>query len=242
MVPSDIDFPDARTAPGDLDLVAVSAVDLNGLPLVPTNPDSPIALTFYGSNYDPEVLLNAYRRGLFPMPLEIEGEPVAIGWWSPATRAVFDPDNIRITRSLKQSLKKYRVTFDTAFEQVVRSCGDPSRPQGWINEDIIGAFVNLHRLGHAHSVEVWDKKDRLVGGLYGVEFGGVFAGESMFHASRDASKVALVYLAQRLNDGTGRIIDTQWMTDHLRSLGARDMPRADYINLIATKMDIQPKL
>ena len=239
---SDIDFPDARTAPDDLDLVAVSAIDLHGNILVPTKPDSPVKMSFYGSSYDPEVLLTAYRRGLFPMPLEIDGDPVAIGWWSPATRAVFDPDNIRITRSLQQSLKKYRVTFDTAFEQVVRSCGDPSRPQGWINEDIVRAYVNMHELGHAHSVEVWDKKDRLVGGLYGVEFGGVFAGESMFHTSRDASKVALVHLANRLNDGAGRIIDTQWMTDHLRSLGARELSRTDYINLIATKMDITPTL
>ena len=237
-----IDFPDARTFPDDLDLVAVSAMDLDGHHVVALDSDSQIWLTFYGSTYDPIVLLNAYGRGLFPMPLEIDGNPVAIGWWSPARRAIFYPDQIRVTRSLQQSLKKYRVTFDTAFEQVMRSCGDPSRPQGWITEDVVDAYVAMHQLGHAHSVEVWDKKDNLVGGLYGVEFGGVFAGESMFHSARDASKVALVHLANRLNDGSGRIIDSQWMTEHLQSLGAREISRPDYIELIATLHHITPIL
>ena len=233
-----IDFPDVRTMPDNLDLVAFSAADLNGNIITSTDPNSKVRMTIWGSTYDPEVLLSAYERGLFPMPLEVDGNPTAIGWWSPARRAIFYPDQIRITRSLKQSLKKYRVTFDTAFEQVMRSCGDPSRPQGWITEDVIEAYVHMHQLGHAHSVEVWDRKDKLVGGLYGVESGGVFAGESMFHTSRDASKVALVHLANRLNDGRGRIIDTQWMTDHLKSLGAQEMSRSDYVDLIATKQDV----
>ena len=238
MQESFVDFPDPTEFPDSLDLVAVSAVDRNGIPLHATHPESIIAMTRYGTSYDPAVLMQAYRRGMFPMPLEVDGDAMAIGWWSPATRAVFYPDKIRITRSLRKSLRKFRVTFDTAFEQVVRQCGDPSRPQGWIDEDVINAYTEMFRQGHAHSVEVWNGKGDLVGGLYGVDVGGVFAGESMFHLERDASKVALVHLAILLRDGQERVIDTQWMTEHLKSLGAVAMPRAEYIALLRRLRDV----
>ncbi|NBU32711.1 MAG: leucyl/phenylalanyl-tRNA--protein transferase [Actinobacteria bacterium] len=228
----EIDFPDPRLAPSNLDLLAVSAVDLAGNEVFSTDPDSPVALTKFGISYAPAVLLAAYERGLFPMPLPIGKFETGIGWWSPATRAIFYPDQIRVTRSLEKSLKKFKVTVDHAFEKVVVHCGNPEREQGWIDSDVIAGFTNLHRLGHAHSVEVWNSRDQLVGGLYGVEIGGVFAGESMFHLERDASKVALVHLAEILTDDQQRIIDTQWMTSHLASLGAVELSRADYCDLV----------
>ena len=229
-----IDFPDPRTGPADLDLLAVSAYDLSGNQVFATNPDSPVRLTKFGISYRPEVLLAGYERGLFPMPMPIGEFETGIGWWSPATRAIFHPAHIRITRSLRKSLKKYSVTVDQDFEKVVVACGNPERDQGWIDADVVQGFSNLHRLGHAHSVEVWNSIGELVGGLYGVEFGGVFAGESMFHLERDASKVALVHLAQIMNDEHRRIIDTQWLTDHLKSLGAVTMPRPEYCDLVVS--------
>ncbi|MBU6348354.1 MAG: leucyl/phenylalanyl-tRNA--protein transferase [Actinomycetales bacterium] len=231
---SEIDFPDPRTAPENLDLLAVSAYDLAGNEVYATNPDSPVVLTKFGISYHPDVLLAAYHRGLFPMPMQIGKYDTGIGWWSPAIRAIFQPDQIRITRSLRKSLKKFTVTFDQAFEKVVVHCGNPERDQGWIDADVVQGFTNLHRLGHAHSVEVWNSGGELVGGLYGVEFGGVFAGESMFHLETDASKVALVHLAEKLTDGHQRIIDTQWLTDHLQSLGAVTLPRAQYCDLVVS--------
>lgn len=228
----EIDFPDPRTFPPDLDLLAVSAIDMAGNEVFSTDPNSRIPLTKFGISYHPDILLAAYQRGLFPMPMAIGKFDTGIGWWSPAQRAIFYPDKIRITRSLRKSMKRFKVTVDQAFEQVVVACGDPEREQGWIDADVVAGFTNMHRLGHAHSIEVWNTQGELVGGLYGVEFGGVFAGESMFHLERDASKVALVHLASIMNDEHQRIIDTQWMTDHLESLGAVPISRADYCDLI----------
>jgi len=228
----DIDFPDPRTFPPDLDLVAVSAIDMAGNEVFSTDPNTRIALTKFGTSYHPEVLQAAYERGLFPMPMEIGKFDTAIGWWSPAERAIFYPDQIKISKSLRKSLKRFKVTVDKAFEQVVVACGNPERESGWIDADVISGFTRMHHLGNAHSIEVWNAKKELVGGLYGVEFGGVFAGESMFHLERDASKVALVHLASIMNDEHKRIIDTQWMTDHLESLGAVSINRAVYCDLI----------
>ena len=115
------------------------------------------------------------------------------------------------------------------------ACGDPQRPQGWINGNVVEAFTRLYELGYAHSVEVWDVHGDLVGGLYGLEIGGIFVGESMFHLSRDASKAALVHLGRIMNDTPGRIIDSQWMTEHLQSLGAREIARSEYCKLVANK-------
>jgi leucyl/phenylalanyl-tRNA--protein transferase len=129
-------------------------------------------------------------------------------------------------------MREFTFSVDVCFADVVDACGDPKRPQGWINDSVKAAYGQLHDLGLAHSVEVWDQAGELVGGLYGLELGGLFAGESMFHAKRDASKAALVYLAGRLNDGTGRLIDSQWATEHLESLGVSTILRSAYLALL----------
>ncbi|MEO1060531.1 MAG: leucyl/phenylalanyl-tRNA--protein transferase, partial [Actinomycetota bacterium] len=159
-------------------------------------PDPAIAdddgLVGVGADLEPGTLLTAYRSGLFPMPLRR-----SIGWWSPDPRGVLPLDGLRVTRSLRRSVRRYELRFDTAFPEVVRRCADPRRPHGWISPAIASAYGRLHELGWAHSVEAWEG-DRLVGGLYGVSVDGLFAGESMFHDAVDASKVALVGLVEHL--------------------------------------------
>lgn len=180
-----------------------------------------------GLDWDAATLLHAYAHGYFPMPRELEGDD--IGWWSPDVRAVFDPHALRISRSLRQSVRKHRITVNAAFDDVLVACADPARPSRWIDSSVRIAYGQLHEQGWAHSIEVWDR-DELVGGLYGVEIGGLFAGESMFHRRRDASKVALVGVASALQSAPGpRRIDSQWMTLHLQSLGATEISRADYV-------------
>lgn len=236
------DFPDPRLAPADIDLIAISAFDSIGFALE-LNPDIVWPkLTSFGSNWNPETLLAAYSVGLFPMPYEIDGQESAIGWWSPHSRAIFHPGEIHPSRSLKAARKKFKVTVDRDFEAVIRACGNPDRESGWINEAVISAFMALHQLGMAHSVEVWDRDGNLAGGLYGLELGGVFAGESMFHVVTNASKVALAHLGQMLNDGTGRIIDTQWMTSHLESMGAKPINRREYCQNLPKYLAIPPRI
>jgi leucyl/phenylalanyl-tRNA--protein transferase len=176
------------------------------------------------------------------MPYEIDGNESAIGWWSPNSRAIFYPDQIHISTSLKSEMKKFTVTVDQNFEAVIRACGNPERESGWINEDVISAFTTLHEIGVAHSIEVWDGDGSLAGGLYGLELGGVFAGESMFHVVKNASKVALVHLGGLLNDGQGRVIDTQWMTGHLESMGAKTIDRRNYCQILPSLLGISPVL
>ena len=234
------DFPDPVQAPDDFDLIAISEFDATGFPLV-INPEiSWPKLTRFGSNWNPETLISAYRVGLFPMPYEIDGKESAIGWWSPKARAVFYPSEIRISTSLKSAIKKFSVSVDQDFEAVIRACGNPDRASGWINEDVITAFTELHQMGVAHSIEVWDQNGDLAGGLYGLELGGVFAGESMFHSVTNASKVALAHLGQLLNDGSGRLIDTQWMTSHLKSMGAKPIERREYCRILPSLLAIRP--
>ena len=236
------DFPDPVLAPQDTDLIAISSFDLAGNPLE-LNPNLTWPkLTSFGSNWNPETLLTAYQAGLFPMPYEIDGQESAIGWWSPQSRAIFHPGAIHVSRSLRAAQSKFRVTVDLDFEAVIRACGNPNRVSGWINEDVISAFVTLHNLGIAHSIEVWDKGEQLAGGLYGLELGGLFAGESMFHVAKNASKVALAHLGDLLDDGTGRLIDTQWMTSHLESMGAKPINRADYCQKLPQLLAIEPLL
>ena len=237
----DNDFPDPTLAPEEIDLIAISAVDSTGIPLVKNlNIEWP-KLTNFGSTWRPEVLIAAYTQGLFPMPYEIDGLEPAIGWWSPAQRAIFHPSDVVVSNSLKKSMSRFSITVNCDFEAVITACADPRREGGWINQEVITAFCKLHELGKAHSVEVRDTAGQLVGGLYGVEIGGVFAGESMFHYATDASKAALVHLASTLNDGSGRIIDTQWMTDHLRSLGAKSISRAEYCANLPNLLRLPPK-
>ena len=237
-----IDFPDPVTAPDDTDLIAISAFDASGYPLEMNSNIVWPKLTKYGSNWNPETLLTAYRTGLFPMPYEIDGQESAIGWWSPQPRAVFHPGEIHVSRSLRAAQRKFRVTVDLDFEAVIRACGNPNRVSGWIDEDVITAFLALHNLGVAHSIEVWDKNDQLAGGLYGLELGGLFAGESMFHVAKNASKVALAHLGKLLNDGNGRLIDTQWMTSHLESMGAKPINRNEYCQNLPKLLEISPAL
>ena len=189
-------------------------------------------LVAVGADLAPGTLLAAYRSGLFPMPL---GRTDKLGWWSPDPRGVIPLDDLRVTRSLRRSLRRYRITVDIAFADVIDACRAIERPHGWISPDIRDAYVGLHRMGWAHSVEAWSEEGELVGGLYGVSIGGLFAGESMFHVDRDASKVALVALVGRLNHGgVVRLLDVQWATEHLRSLGAVEIPRSEYLARLKT--------
>ena len=178
-----------------------------------------------GADITPSTLLTAYRNGLFPMPLQEEG---IIGWWSPDPRGVLRLNDLHISKSLEKSFQNFEIRVDTAFEEVIISCADPNRSKGWIDNQIISAYIDLHDLGWAHSIEAWDE-DGLAGGLYGVSVGGLFAGESMFHRKSDASKVALVGLVNLMNDGESRLIDVQWLTDHLQTLGCSEKRRETYL-------------
>lgn len=200
------DFPDPASA-GDDDLVGV------------------------GADLEPGTILAAYRAGVFPMPLRRR----VLGWWSPARRGVLPLERLRISDSLRRSRKRYEIRVNTAFAEVVSACADPDRPYGWITPAIERAYADLHESGWAHSVEAWSVEDgTLAGGLYGIAIGGLFAGESMFHVRRDASKVALCGLVDVLaEDGhPGRLVDCQWMTPHLESLGAMEVSRDEYQELL----------
>jgi leucyl/phenylalanyl-tRNA--protein transferase len=190
-----------------------------------------------GADLEPGTLLAAYRRGLFPMRLS-RGGP--LGWWAPSPRGILPLDGLRVSRSLRRSTRRFSVTVDAGFSEVMAACGDQRRPDGWIDESFITAYSRLHELGWAHSVEVWSAGDggrpRLVGGLYGVAIGGLFAGESMFHTATDASKVALVALLERLRVGGGVLVDVQWCTPHLASLGAIEITRDDYARRLANAL------
>ena len=197
-------------------------------------------LVTLGADLKPETLIDSYKHGIFPMHLQIENKR-EIGWWSPQQRGILPLNKINISSSLKKSMKKYFVTFDQDFDAVIEGCGDDKRPKGWINKDIKTAYKKLFELGYVHSVEVWNKKDELVGGLYGVEVNGLFAGESMFHKQTDASKTAMVYLVNQLKESGGeRIFDVQWQTPHLKSIGVIKICRAKYISLLPEVMNTTP--
>lgn len=186
---------------------------------------------------DPDLVVLAYRCGVFPMPLHNSWFPARMGWWSPMRRGVLLPDGLRVTRSLRRSARHYTTTVDSAFGAVLAGCADPSRPHGWIDGDITAVYTELHRRGVVHSIETWAPDGRLAGGLYGVALGGLFAGESMFHdpaIGRDASKVALLRLAGVLTgDGGGdRMIDVQWRTEHLATLGVIEIDREEYLSAL----------
>jgi leucyl/phenylalanyl-tRNA--protein transferase len=184
-----------------------------------------------GADLEPGTLLTAYRSGIFPMPVQA-GEEELLVWWSPDPRGVLPLDGLRVSRSLRRSCARFEVRVDAAFDEVVDACADPGRTGRWITPSIRDAYVGLHRLGWAHSVEAWDG-DGLAGGLYGVAIGGLFAGESMFSRRTDASKVALVGLVDRLRAGGATLLDVQWVTPHLASLGAVEVPRPEYLRRLA---------
>jgi leucyl/phenylalanyl-tRNA---protein transferase len=201
-----------------------------------TDADDAAGLLAAGADLSPQRLLDAYRRGIFPW--FSEGQPIL--WWSTDPRMVLFTDRFIVSDSLKKTLKKihhsivsngsYQIKFDSGFEQVMRACAAPRRQGGgtWISDDIIAAYRALHKLGYAHSSEVW-LDGKLVGGTYGVSIGGMFYGESMFAHVTDASKIALAYLVHFLKKNGVAIIDCQQQTSHLASLGAIPISRTDFI-------------
>ena len=186
-----------------------------------------------GADLEPGTILAAYRRGLFPMPVR-RG---VTAWWSPEPRGILPLDGLNVSRSLRRSCARYQIRFDTAFEEVVDACADRRRPGAWISRDIKRGYQGLYELGWVHTVETWSADGRLVGGLYGVAVGGLFAGESMFHRETDASKVALVALVERLQRNGARLLDVQWVTPHLASLGAVAVPRHEYHRLLGDALN-----
>ncbi len=208
---NDIWFPDPSTAPGDFPLAA-------------------------GGDLSPERLLFAYSLGIFPW--YSEDEPIL--WWSPDPRMVLFPDNLKISRSLKKVLKNkgFTVKFDTNFEEVIKSCAYVPRPGQdgtWLNADMIDAYIELHKLGYAHSVETY-LDGKLVGGLYGIALGGTFFGESMFHKVSDASKVAFVHLVRKLKELDFDMIDCQQSTPHMARFGAVEIPRKEFLERLSNSL------
>lgn len=183
-----------------------------------------------GADLDAGTLLSAYRLGLFPMPFDRR----RIAWFSPDPRGIIPLDGLQMSRSLRRSVRRYEVSMNTDFRGVVQACADPSRSGAWINGAILEAYSRLNELGWAHSIEIrHESEGPIVGGLYGVRIGGFFAGESMFHTATDASKVALVHLVDWLVATGATLLDVQWTTPHLVSLGAVDVPRSEYLDLLA---------
>lgn len=189
-------------------------------------------------NLTPELLLLAYRNGIFPMAECDEEERVY--WYAPDPRAILPLDGFHLPKSLARTLRKgtFEVTYDKAFERVMRACAEPrdDSPGTWISEEFIRIYTQLHRIGFAHSVECWSEGE-LAGGLYGVSVGAAFMGESMFHRVTDASKVALAKLVERLNDRGYELLDVQFKTTHLARFGVIDIPRDDYESRLAKALE-----
>jgi leucyl/phenylalanyl-tRNA--protein transferase len=169
-------------------------------------------------------------------------EPDLLAWWSPDPRGILPLDALRVSKSLRASLRRFEITIDRDFTAVMRACAEIPREHGWITDEFIDTYCALHELGWTHSVEAWNADGDLVGGLYGIEVGGLFAGESMFHAERDASKAALVGLVDALSRGSGRLLDVQWATDHLVTLGAVEIRRDAYLDLLDSALERPPVL
>ncbi len=189
--------------------------------------------------FNPDIVLAAYQRGVFPMP----ARRGVMGWWSPLRRAVIPLDGLRVSRSLRKMVPRYDIRVDFNFDAVIDGCADPRRTGGWIDGRIRAVYRQLHRAGWVHTVEAWTTEGQLAGGLYGVSLGGLFAGESMFHRpdiGRDASKVALVALVDYLRaaDGGERLLDVQWQTPHLASLGAIEVARPKYLALLEHSLQL----
>jgi leucyl/phenylalanyl-tRNA--protein transferase len=185
-----------------------------------------------------DLLLRAYASGIFPMARS--RDELRLYWIDPEQRGILPLDGFHVPRSLRRALRseRFEIRCDTAFETVMRACAEPTpeRPESWINERIVGLFVELHGLGLAHSVEAWED-GRLAGGLYGLALGGAFFGESMFSRRTDASKAALVHLVARLRHGGFRLLDTQFVTEHLRQFGAVEIPREQYRARLAAALE-----
>lgn len=191
------------------------------------------------SGLSPEILLRAYAVGLFPMA-EHRDDPT-LYWIDPEKRGILPLDRLHVPKRLRRTIRNcpYEVRADTAFEAVISACADlgQDRAETWINDEIIRLYVDLHRMGRAHSIECW-QGETLVGGLYGVALGGAFFGESMFSTARDASKIALIHLAARLVKGEFRLLDTQFVTRHLSQFGVVEIHRAGYRQLLSSALDV----
>lgn len=195
-----------------------------------------------GADLEPATLVAAYGRGLFPMHVSDRESDRDLGWWSPDPRGVLPLEGIRVSRSLRRSMSRFTYTADAAFAEVMAGCAEGREDGAWITGEFLDQYRRLHEMGWAHSVEVWSGSV-LVGGLYGVEIGGLFAGESMFHRQRDASKAALVVLVDILGAGASpdeRLLDVQWRTDHLATLGVVEIPRREYLARLARARTLPP--
>lgn len=191
----------------------------------------------YSDEFDAPLTLEGYRCGVFPMPLN----GPEMGWWSPMDRGLLPVHGLHVPRSLRKSAARYSTTVDTAFSDVMQRCADPNRNGAWIDTRIATVYAQLAAAGWAHSVEVWDGDGELVGGLYGVHVGGLFAGESMFHDSargRDASKTALIRLCLQLDALGVQLLDVQWLTEHLGTLGAYEVPRGEYLRRLSAAVEL----
>ena len=190
-----------------------------------------------GPQIDPELLISAYASGIFPMADEKSGE---IGWYSPDPRGILPLDGLKVSRSLRQAIKKqkFSIVCNRAFETVMRRCAE--RDETWISEGLIQSYLRLHALGHAHSVEAW-QGDALVGGLYGVSLGGAFFGESMFSIVSEASKICLAALVGRLKDRNYELLDTQYLTPHLASLGAVEIHGDEYLERLRKAIGVRAR-
>jgi leucyl/phenylalanyl-tRNA---protein transferase len=182
-----------------------------------------------GADLETDTLLYAYAHGMFPMFVNKRN----LAWWSPVDRGVIPLDGLRVTRSMRKSAQKFTCTINEAFTDVMTLCGSMRTDGNWITREFINAYSDLHDEGHAHSVEVWNEADELVGGLYGVRINKFFAGESMFHSQTDASKVALMHLVELMTLDGMELLDTQWRTEHLETLGCIAIPREKYLQLLA---------
>ena len=200
---------------------------------------SPNGLLCAGADLSPERIVDAYAHGIFPW--FSEGDPIL--WWSPDPRMVLFPEELKVSRSLRKAVARgpYEVRCDTAFREVMEACAEPRANQSgtWIVPEMVAAYTALHERGLAHSVETW-RDGELVGGLYGVGLGKVFFGESMFARATDASKVALVHLVERLRGRDYRLIDCQQATPHLASLGAREIPRTAFAQVLRESIQYPP--
>jgi leucyl/phenylalanyl-tRNA--protein transferase len=222
-------------------MTQLSWLDENTLSFPPPNTalTDPNGLLAAGGDLSVERLLLAYRQGIFPW--YEEDQPIL--WWSPSPRAVLFPEDFKLSKSLKKTLRRgtFTVSCDTAFDQVIQHCADtPRHDQNgtWINDDMIDAYDQLHKLGHAHSIETW-QDNQLVGGLYGIAIGRVFFGESMFSLKTDASKVAFVHLTAQLKEWQFPMIDCQVSNPHLISLGAKEISRNDFEKHLKENVDQQ---
>jgi len=199
---------------------------------------APDGLVTIGGDLSPELLLDAYRHGIFPWPT-YDHEPML--WWSPDPRALMPLDGMHVSKRLRRRLRsnQFTHTVDKAFAKVIQACAvGPGREGGtWLTEEMLAAYIRMHELGHAHSVEVWQEEE-LVGGIYGVAVGGAFAAESMFHGVRDGSKVALYRLIEHLNQRGYQMLDIQQWTKHTGSLGAIEVPRDEYLKQLEELVDL----